>query len=86
MFWPSAVWISWLRLKLQISLPLKSRWMSARDSCRPTRAPLAAMTSPFGNIRAGPPDELLNPSHRLTVLPFMSMTTTACVPKRESTV
>ena len=40
-------------------LPAKSRCTSSSDSCRPGRAPLAAMTSPFGSTRAGPPAELL---------------------------
>ena len=44
------------------------------------------MTTPPGNTRAGPPAELLKPSQRLTTLPFMSMTSTACVPSGDSTV
>ena len=47
---------------------------------------LADMTMPPGSTRAGPPAELLKPSHRLTTAPFMSMTSTAWVPSGESTV
>ena len=53
---------------------------------RRTRAARGDDEAARQNTRAGPPAELLKSSQRLTTLPFMSMTSTACVPSGESTV
>jgi len=50
------------------------------------KAPVGAITTPPGRIRAGPPAETLNPSQRFTVRPFMSITSTAGVSSVDSTV
>jgi hypothetical protein len=83
---PSRVVICSLRENRQTTFPSKSRWTSSSDSWCGGRAPLAAMTTPPGSTRAGPPAELLKPSQRLTTVPFMSITSTACVCSGDSTV